>query len=67
MSSRANEIKERLEQFRKSDSAVLRTIAKRHERLNASRNALQARTNEQATPPYVREGAARKSDRQRMI
>jgi len=40
MSKRTNEIKERLEQFRKSDSAILKAIAKRQERLAASHNAL---------------------------
>jgi hypothetical protein len=67
MSSRANEIKKRLEQFRKSDSAILRTIAKRHERLNARRNALHVRAGEPATPPRVGDGTARKADQPRMI
>jgi hypothetical protein len=42
MSNRTNEVEERLEQFRKSDSAILRAIAKRQERLAASHNALRA-------------------------
>jgi len=48
MFNRTNEIKERLEQFRKSDSAILKTIAKRQERLDASQNALRVRAVEQA-------------------
>jgi len=50
MFNRANEIKERLEQFRKSDSAILKTIAKRQERLDAGQNALRVRAVEQALP-----------------
>jgi hypothetical protein len=47
MSNRTNEIEERLEQFRKSDSAILRAIAKRQERLDAKQNALRGRAMEQ--------------------
>ena len=65
MSNSTNEIEERLEQFRKSDSAILKTIAKRQERLNARQNAL--RVVEQAALPCVIDGAARKADRRRMI
>ena len=67
MSTRTNEIKERLEQFRKSDSAILRAIAKRQERLDAGLNALHVRAGEPAPPPCVSDGTARKTDQQRMI
>ena len=43
MSNRTNEIEQRLEQFRKSNTAILKTIAKRQQRLNASHNALHVR------------------------
>ena len=42
MSNHTSDIKERLEQFKKSDSAILKTIAKRQGRLTASHSALRA-------------------------
>ncbi len=59
MPNRTNEIEERLEQFRKSDSAILKTIAKRQERLIASHNALHVRAVEQANGGKLVENSRR--------